>query len=185
MVPKRLSDYPWVIVNLSCKLCARRGRYRAGALGSPLRARYGTRPGAGRPSLRLRLLAHEPAAVRPAVRGPGSRISTGYRRRTCRLSNLFSGSERRPARMCRSVARQPHLGRRIAHPMLSDWTAPHIVVVCEKCGRRESFDTEVIRAATVGDVRLTDLRSSLTVSCPRARAGAISDWCGARLEEDH
>ena len=37
-IPKTLSDYPWVIVNLSCKLCARRGRYRLARLA----ARYGS-----------------------------------------------------------------------------------------------------------------------------------------------
>ncbi len=64
-----------------------------------------------------------------------------------------------------------HLLFHFQPPMLSDWTAPHIVVVCEKCGQRESFDTAAIRASTVGDVRLIDLRQSLTASCARVRAG--------------
>lgn len=30
--PRRLSDYPWVIVNVACALCPRRGRYRLARL---------------------------------------------------------------------------------------------------------------------------------------------------------
>lgn len=181
MVPKRLSDYPWVIVNLSCKLCARRGRYRLARLA----AHYG-------PDTALDRVLADLACDCPYWR-------TNPRRYDPRCGARFEDLDRlppqdmpvvEPVQRQRAPAREDVPQRRVQAvpgptgrpPMLSDWTAPHIVVVCEKCGRRESFDTEVVRAATVGDVRLTDLRSSLTASCPRARAGAISDWCGARLE---
>ena len=32
--PRLLSDYPWVVVNVDCKLCPRSGRYRLVRLGA-------------------------------------------------------------------------------------------------------------------------------------------------------
>ena len=32
----RLSEYPWVVVNIDCKLCPRRGRYRLARLAARL-----------------------------------------------------------------------------------------------------------------------------------------------------
>ena len=32
----RLSEYPWVVVNIDCKLCSRRGRYRLARLAARL-----------------------------------------------------------------------------------------------------------------------------------------------------
>ena len=34
--PRRLSDFPWVVVNVECKLCPRRGRYRLARLAAKL-----------------------------------------------------------------------------------------------------------------------------------------------------
>jgi hypothetical protein len=59
--------------------------------------------------------------------------------------------------------------------------SPMLVIACAKCGRRESFEVEALRAATL-DVRLVDLRHSLTADCPRVKAQAFGDWCGAALE---
>lgn len=36
MAPSRLSDWPWVVVNVDCRLCPRRGRYRLARLAAKL-----------------------------------------------------------------------------------------------------------------------------------------------------
>lgn len=65
--------------------------------------------------------------------------------------------------------------------MLSDWTAPQMVIACQKCGKRETYEAKIVKAATLDDVTLIDLRRSLTASCPKLQRGDVSDWCGATL----
>lgn len=80
-VPRTLAEYPWVEVNVSCKLCARRGRYRLARLA----AHYG--PDQTLDGL-LADLAHGCPYWRTKPRqyevrcGPGSRTWTGSGRRT-------------------------------------------------------------------------------------------------------
>ena len=180
LVPKRLSDYPWVIVNLSCKLCARRGRYRLARLAG----RYG--PEQSLEGL-LADLAHDCPYWRsnPRKYDPrcGARFEDLDRLHPQDLPPVAGAPRQRaPARedvpQRRSGASEA--GDRPA--MLSGWEAPMLVVSCAKCGRRESFDVKVLRAATIDDVRLTDLRRSLTARCPRVLRPDFSDWCGATLE---
>ena len=182
MVPKRLSDYPWVIVNLSCKLCARRGRYRLARLA----ARYG--PEQSLDGL-LADLAHDCPYWRSKPRryDPrcGARFEDLDRLRPQDVPPVDGGPRQRaPARedvpqRRRSSAPTGEDGP----PMLSGWASPVIVVACAKCGRDERFETKAVRAATVGDVRLVDLRRSLTADCPCVETNDFSNWCGATLKE--
>ena len=180
-VPKRLSDYPWVVVNLSCKLCARRGRYRLARLA----ARYGAEQ-------TLDGLLADLAHACPYWRSDPRRYDPRCGARFEDLDRLRPEDvppepglprQRAPAREDvpqRRTHRPEPSGR---SPMLSDWTAPQIVVACTKCGKREVYDTRTVRAATLDDVTLIDLRRSLTASCPRLQKGEISDWCGATLAQ--
>lgn len=181
-VPKRLSDYPWVIVNLSCKLCARRGRYRL----ARLTARYG--PEQTLDGL-LADLAHTCPYWRskPRTYDPrcGARFEDLDRLRPEDLPPDPDGPRQRaPARedVPQRRPRAPDPPGRA--PMLSDWTAPQIVITCATCGKRESYDTKIVKAATLDDVTLIDLRRSLTAGCPRMQKGEVSDWCGATLEAE-
>ena len=183
MIPKRLSDYPWVVVNLSCKLCARRGRYRLARLA----ARYG-------PEQSLDGLLADLAHTCPYWRSNPRKYDPRCGARFEDLDRLRPHDapavdalprQRRPAREdlpqpgARAASEAPAQPAR-----LSDWTTPTIVVACDTCGRREVFDTATVRAATIDDVRLTELRWSLTAHCRRERSRAVSDLCGARLEAE-
>lgn len=180
-VPKRLSDYPWVVVNLSCKLCARRGRYRLARLA----ARYGAEQ-------TLDGLLADLAHACPYWRSDPRRYDPRCGARFEDLDRLRPEDvppdpglprQRAPAREDvpqRRTQRPEPSGR---SPMLSDWTAPQIVVACSKCGKREVYDTRTVRAATLDHVTLIDLRRSLTASCLRLQRGDVSDWCGATLVE--
>jgi hypothetical protein len=180
VAPRRLSDYPWVIVNLSCKLCSRRGRYRLVRLA----ARYGPEMELDRV---LADLAHDcpywRSRPRPYDPRCGARFEDLDRLRPQDLPpeegvvrQRMPAREDVPQRRARNTPEPP--GRAA---MLSDWRSPEIIVVCDSCGRRETFATATVRAATIGDVRLTDLRLSLTADCPKVRAGKLTDWCGARM----
>lgn len=180
MDPKRLSDYPWVVVNLSCKLCARRGRYRLARLA----ARYGSEQ-----SLDglLADLAHDCPYWRSKPRryDPrcGARFEDLDRLRTQDVPPADGAPRSRtPAREDVPQRRLTAATRDGRSPMLSDWEWPTMVIACAKCGRRDSFDIQALRAATIDDVRLVDLRLSLTADCPRVQAQAFGDWCGAALE---
>ena len=182
MVPKRLSDYPWVIVNLSCKLCARRGRYRLARLA----ARYG-------PEQTLDGLLADLAHDCPYWRSNPRRYDPRCGARFEDLDRLrpqdmppVEGVPRQRAPAREDVPQRRPTGTDTAGrpPMLSDWEAPLIVVACAKCGRHESFDAKTVKAATVGDVRLVDLRRSLTADCPRVRTHDFSNWCGATLKDE-
>lgn len=181
MVPKRLSDYPWVIVNLSCKLCARRGRYRLARLA----ARYG--PEQSLDGL-LADLAHDCPYWRSKPRRYDPRCGARFEdldRLRPQDVPLIEGAprQRAPSREDVPQRRSTATGTAGRPPMLSDWTSSAIVVACAKCGRDEQFDTKAIKAATVGDVRLVDLRRSLTADCPCVQNHDFSNWCGATLKE--
>ena len=182
MVPKRLSDYPWVIVNLSCKLCARRGRYRLARLA----ARYG--PEQSLDGL-LADLAHDCPYWRskPRKYDPrcGARFEDLDRLRPQDVPPVDGTPRQRAPAREEVPQRRPTAASPVDQPpMLSDWDSASIVVACAKCGRNEQYDTKMIRAATVGDVRLVDLRRSLTAHCPRVQKQDFSDWCGATLKAE-
>jgi hypothetical protein len=180
MIPKRLSNYPWVIVNLSCKLCARRGRYRLARLA----ARYG--PEQSLDGL-LADLAHDCPYWRsnPRKYDPrcGARFEDLDRLRPQDLPPVDGAPRQRAPTREDVPQRRPKAPSGGDHPpMLSDWEWPMLVIACATCGRRETFDVKALRAATIGDVRMVDLRHSLTADCPRATAQAFGDWCGAFFE---
>lgn len=178
-IPKTLSDYPWVIVNLSCKLCARRGRYRLARLA----ARYGSEQtldglladlAHGCPYWRSNPRKYDPRC--------GARFEDLDRLRPEDMPpDSGAPRQRAPARedVPQRRARAPEPWGR--SPMLSDWTAPQMVIACATCGKREVYETKTIRGATLDDVTLIDLRRSLTAGCPRLQKGDVSDWCGATL----
>ena len=72
MGPTRLSDYPWVVVNVSCRLCRRRGRYRLARLA----AKYGSEIDLER---LLELLAADCKWMRPGVRPRNYEARCGVR----------------------------------------------------------------------------------------------------------
>ena len=201
-LPRTLADYPWVEVNVSCKLCARRGRYRLARLA----ARYGpdqtldglladlahgcpywrskprqyeVRCGARFEDLdRLRPADIVPENVRGFANGnvlprkkPPPRESSEAHRSTGRdgkgpTSGTGPGAGRYPAGQGRT---------------LSSWEGDLLTIACDKCGRRDAYQVKDLLTAE-GDVRLTDLRATLTAECPRTIKGDMSDWCGARFE---
>ncbi|MGI3903913.1 MAG: hypothetical protein ACRYGP_28930 [Janthinobacterium lividum] len=170
-----------MIVNLSCKLCARRGRYRLARLA----ARYG--PEQSLDGL-LADLAHDCPYWRSKPRRYDPRCGARFEdldRLRPQDVPLIDGAprQRAPSREDVPQRRSTATGTAGKPPMLSDWTSPAIVVACAKCGRDERFDTKAIKAATVGDVRLVDLRRSLTADCPCVQNHDFSNWCGATLKE--
>ena len=177
MAPERLSGYPAVIVNVSCKLCPRRGRYKLARLA----ARFG--PDALLDDV-LAELAGDCRYWHPKPRRYDPRCGARFDDldRLPPQDVAADGPLHRQRQPAREDIPQP---RRVAAdeaptrmPMLSDWTAPRIAVVCEACRRRDVYETTTIRNATVGDVALDDLRRSLAGRCARIK----TDACGARLE---
>ena len=61
--------------------------------------------------------------------------------------------------------------------ILSDIRAPKLSIVCEPCGRRESYRVSKLMEQH-GDAKLTDLLQALA-DCPRARSVNIHDRCKA------
>ena len=185
-VPRTLADYPWVEVNVSCKLCARRGRYRLARLA----ARYG--PDQTLDGL-LADLAHGCPYWRSKPRQYdvrcGARFEDLDRLRPAdivpeNVRDVANGNVPR----AKEPPREAVPSRRRATPAtpgpgrhLSAWEADTLTIACDKCGRRDTYVTKDLVAAE-GDVRLTDLRARLTADCPRVVRQDMSDWCGARFE---
>jgi hypothetical protein len=186
-VPRTLAEYPWVVVTVSCKLCARRGVYRLARLA----ARYG-------PDQTLDGLLADLAHGCPYWR-------TKPRQYEVRCGARFEDLDRpRPVDMVPAVdhaaangnaprAKEPPREavptRRSARPAtmtgpgrtLSTWEGESLTIACSKCGRRNTYVTRDLMTAE-RDPRLTDLRSQLTADCPRVVRQDMSDWCGARFE---
>ena len=184
--PRTLAEYPWVVVSVSCKLCARRGVYRLARLA----ARYG--PDQTLDGL-LADLAHTCPYWRTKPRQYEVRRGARFedldrprpedvpgRQREVANGNAPRGKEPPreavPARRSARPATQTGPGRH-----LSSWEPELVTVACDKCGRRDTYQTKALLAAE-GDVRLTDLRTRLTSNCPRVVNQDFSDWCGARFE---
>jgi hypothetical protein len=171
-VPRTLADYPWVEVNVSSKLCARRGQYRLARLA----ARYG--PDQTLDGL-LADLAHGCPYWRSKPRQYevrcGARFEDLDRLRPAdvapdNLRDAANGNapprKRPPARESseahRSTGRDgkgPGAGRYPAGQgrTLSTWEGDMLTIACDKCGRRDAYVVRDLLAAE-GDVRLTDLR---------------------------
>lgn len=181
--PKQLSDYPWVVVRISCKLCTRRGCYRLVRLA----ARYG-------PEMDLDRLLADLACNCPYWRNNPRRYDPRCGARFEDLDRLGRSHDlpvAAPMHRQRTPAREdlpqrprsimPETSRRAS--MLSDWSTPQVILVCEKCGRRDTYMTEALRKTHPHDVTLLQLRSDLSATCPRAIAQAFSDWCAGMLKE--
>ncbi len=176
--PSRLSQYPWVIVRIACKLCTRRGQYRLVRLA----ARFG-------PEIELdRLLAHL-ASDCPYWRDRPRKYDPRCGARYIDLDhNLPPADAREPVVRQRQPARED-LPRQLDEPeritMLSQWPSNRIVIICEVCQRRDEFETAAIKAATPGgDAPLTELLASLTSSCRRRQMRETFSSCAARLAPD-
>jgi hypothetical protein len=63
---------------------------------------------------------------------------------------------------------------------LSDVRDPALSIVCEPCGRRETYDVARLMERH-GDAKLTDLLQTLA-DCPKARSVSIHDRCRAVFE---
>lgn len=72
MVPTRLSDFPWVITRVSCKLCRRKGQYRTVRLAE----RYGAEIELER---LLEILAADCRYMRPGVKPRNYEARCGVR----------------------------------------------------------------------------------------------------------
>ena len=176
MVPERLSEYPFVIVNVSCRLCPRRGRYKLARLA----VRFG--PDALLDDL-LASLAGNCRYWNPKPRRYDPRC--GARFEDLDRLPLPDVTADGPVHRQRHPAREDVPQPRLKHeetaparaPMLSDWTAPRIAMVCKRCVRHDVYETATVRNATVGDVKLSDLCRSLAARCQRLK----SDSCAARL----
>ena len=180
--PRRLSDYPWVVVRISCKLCTRHGCYRLVRLA----ARYG-------PEMELDRVLADLACNCPWWR-------TNPRKYDPRCGARFEDLDRlRPhdvpdagaLHRQRTPAREDLPQRRRSGtpetpgrtPMLSDWSPPQVILACGKCGRRDTYLTEALRRTYPEDITLLQLRTDLSAACPRAIAQAFSDWCAGMLKE--
>jgi hypothetical protein len=63
---------------------------------------------------------------------------------------------------------------------LSDLRGPTLSIVCESCGRRETYSKARLMERH-GDAKLTDLLRTLA-DCPKERSASIHDRCGAVFE---
>jgi hypothetical protein len=63
---------------------------------------------------------------------------------------------------------------------LSDLRGPTLSIVCEPCGRRETYYTARLMERH-GDTKLTDLLQTLA-NCPKVRSASIHDRCRAVFE---
>jgi hypothetical protein len=61
--------------------------------------------------------------------------------------------------------------------VLSDVHEPTLIVVCEPCGRRGTYNVARLMEQR-GDAKLTDLLHTLA-NCPKARSASIHDRCNA------
>ena len=181
IAPKKLSDYPWVVVRVECKLCPRKGRYRLARLA----ARYG-------PEMPLERLLAALSGDCPYWRRP-ERI----RKYTAHCGAQFIDLDHTlpPPDVPREVAhRQRQLGREDVPqqrpatrnqagdvvPMLSGWPLPTLTIICRRCGRRDEH--QVARLLLDGDVKLGLLLKGLTQDCPSWQAQSIYELCGARFD---
>lgn len=179
LAPKKLSEWPWVVLRVDCVLCPRRGCYRLARLA----ARYG--PEQSLDGL-LAALAHDCPwwRVNPRKYDPrcGARLVDLER-------NLPAADHPdAPLHRQRGPGREDLPQRRVTNsqwsedvPRLSGWPAAAVVIACARCGRRDVFvKAELILNS--GDIRLTDLLHRLTADCPRANPASIYERCAARFE---
>ena len=64
--------------------------------------------------------------------------------------------------------------------ILSDVRGPTLSIVCEACGRRETYEVARLMER-YGDAKLTDLPQTLA-NCPKTRSANIHDRCRAVFE---
>ena len=177
--PKRLVDYPWVVVRIECVLCPRKGCYRLARLA----ARYG-------PEQSLDGLLADIAHDCPWWR-------TNPRKYEPRCGARFVDLERNlppPDDPDAPLHRQRQPGRedmpkpkRITGatwagriPMLSGWNGAVVAITCRRCPRRGTY----IKADLLlnrGDVALGLLLRDLVSDCPRAGETRIYELCQAHF----
>ena len=64
--------------------------------------------------------------------------------------------------------------------ILSDVLGPTLSIVCEPCGRHETYNVACLMERH-GDAKMTDLLQALA-NCPKARSTHIHDRCKAVFE---
>jgi hypothetical protein len=178
--PKRLVDYPWVVVRIECVLCPRKGCYRLARLA----ARYG-------PEQSLDGLLADIARDCPWWR-------KNPRKYDPRCGARFGDLERNlpppddpdaPLYRRRQPGREdvpkPKRGSRPSWsgdlPMLSGWPGAMVVVACRRCPRRDTY----VKADVLmnrGDVALGHLLKDLVSDCPRAGETRVYELCQAHFE---
>ena len=65
--------------------------------------------------------------------------------------------------------------------ILSDLRSPTLSIVCEPCGRHETYNVARLMERH-GDAKMTDLLQTLA-NCPKARSASIHDRCKAVYEQ--
>lgn len=176
--PKKLSEWPWVVVRVDCVLCPRKGCYRLARLA----ARYGSEQ-----SLDglLAALANDCPGWRTKPRKHDPRCGA----RLVDLERNLPPPDHpdAPLHRQRGPGREDLPQRRVERPgwtddvpRLSGWPSPMVAIVCPKCGRRDSF-VKADLLLNGGDARLTDLLRQLTADCPQAGA-SIYERCAARFD---
>ena len=177
--PRKLVDYPWVVVRLDCVLCTRRGRYRLARLA----ARYG--PEQSLDGL-LRDLAQDCPWYNERPRKYEPRCGARFVDLERNLPPTDHPDEpiyrqRGPDR--ESLPKRPRppdmpSARLNLPPTLSGWPADEVGYRCRRCPRTERFGKAVM-LATFGDLPLTQLRETMAKGCPRWGNTQIYELCGA------
>ena len=178
--PKTLSQYPWVVVRIECKLCPRKGAYRLARLA----ARYG-------PEFPLEGLIEDLAHNCPYWRNNPRKYDPRCGARFVDLERNLPPPDDPDAPLYRQ--RQPgredlpqrrsldHLRYAGSTPTLAGWAADLMTVICPRCVLRETWIKAELLAIH-GDARLTDLLIALTSTCAGRKATSMYEQCGARYE---
>ena len=179
--PTKLSDYPWVVIRIECVLCLRKGAYRLARLA----ARYG--PEQSLDGL-LADLAHDCPWWRSKCDRREYRAQCGARFIDLDRSLLPVDDPRARVYRQRGPSREDvpkprGTGQRVFSdvPMLSGWRGSTVTILCTRCERRECF-VKADLLLNGGDVRMTDLRRTLTMDCPRWHAASAYDLCQATFD---
>lgn len=152
--PTRLSNWPWVEVNVDCKLCPRRGRYRLARLAH----RFGPE---------LEMLLDHLAADCPWPWDRGGRRPRPYEAR-CGI-RLTDWDRRPPTVDVPTTPNRLRPPKRFRALTVADLPGPTVTVTCEPCRRRGVYHVARLVTRFGAEMPLPTLLSRLANDCPRLR----------------